>query len=85
MLNIRRQKCNFFFQKYNIFLQKRDYLEKLSRKDYHLLKSPNAPDHVEGFWTRKGIQFNQDIWSLPFKSTKETWLRILQWKININV
>ena len=37
---------------------------------------------MHGFWSRKfGLEIDEHIWSIPSLATKETRLRVLQWKI----
>ena len=41
---------------------------------------------VNGFWRRKfGLEIDEHIWSIPSVVTKETRLRVLQWKILHNI
>ena len=41
---------------------------------------------AKGFWSRKfGLEIHERIWSIPSLVTKETRLRVLQWKILHNI
>ena len=41
---------------------------------------------ANGFWSRKfGLEIDKHIWSIPSLVTKETRLRVLQWKILHNI
>ena len=41
---------------------------------------------ANGFWSRKfGLEIDEHIWSMPSLVTKETRLRVLQWKILHNI
>ena len=41
---------------------------------------------ANGFWSRKfGLEIDEHIWSIPSLVTKETRLRVLQWKILHNI
>ena len=41
---------------------------------------------AKGFWSRKfGLEVDEHIWSIPSLVTKETRLRVLQWKILHNI
>ena len=41
---------------------------------------------VNGFWRRKfGLEIDEHMWSIPSAVTKETRLRVLQWKILHNI
>ena len=41
---------------------------------------------AKGFWSRKfGLEIDEHIWSIPSLVTKETRLRVLQWKILHNI
>ena len=41
---------------------------------------------ANGFWHRKfGTEIDKHIWSLPSLVTKETRLRVLQWKLLHNI
>ena len=41
---------------------------------------------ANGFWSRKfGLEIDEHIWSIPSLVTKETRLRVLQWKILRNI
>ena len=41
---------------------------------------------ANGFWSRKfGLEIDEHIWSIPSVVTKETRLRVLQWKILHNI
>ena len=40
----------------------------------------------QGFWKRKfGIDFNDEVWLMAYRSCKETRLRVLQWKLLHNI
>ena len=60
--------------------------EKNVRKEYYNeIKAKREPSHVERFWNQKGANFDQTYWEIPFKSTSEVRLRVLQWKIIHNI
>ena len=41
---------------------------------------------ANGFWSRKlGLEIDEHIWTIPSLVTKETRLRVLQWKILHNI
>ena len=52
---------------------------------YHLLLHPEEP-HVEQYWSRKMlVPFDKGFWLNAINATKETRLRILHWKILMNL
>jgi hypothetical protein len=52
----------------------------------HLVRENNAKPCSEMFWKRKfNIEFDKKLWLLPFVSTQETRLRVLQWKLLHNI
>ena len=55
---------------------------KLKRKGMLQLIAEFEPSHATIFWNNKfNYQVPKDMWSIPFKCTKETRLQTLQWKI----
>lgn len=58
----------------------------LSRKDiYNQIKATGDVTRINSFWTRKGFNWDEDYWQIPYKCTGETRLRVLQWKILHNI
>ena len=64
-------------------------LIKMTRKIYYEKIKDSKGDknysRLTNFWDRKGLQLNEKTWLMPVQSTKETRLRVLQWKILHNI
>ncbi|MEM6737394.1 MAG: reverse transcriptase domain-containing protein [Bacteroidota bacterium] len=63
-----------------------DFWKKVERKEiYKKVRNVGQIEYVQKFWERKQFQFNRNNWQIPFDSTKEVRLRLLQWKILHNI
>ena len=63
-----------------------EIVQQTTRKEvYNAIKGQGSYDHLKLFWNRKEAEFNNKHWMLPIRCTKETRLRILQWKIIHNI
>lgn len=58
----------------------------IGRKSFMKYISNTERSHAAGFWSRKfDDQVPEDMFDIPFKCTKESRLRVLQWKILNNI
>ena len=58
----------------------------IGRKSFYTMLSPNESPVIELFWARKlGYPFPKQAWLIPYKSTDESRLQVLQWKILMNI
>ena len=65
---------------------KKERVEVLTHRElYEKIKTPGSIDHTHKFWSRKFEKFDADYWNIPYKCTKESRLKILQWKILHNI
>ena len=61
-------------------------IRDLDRKSILKLIKPTSTPNAEAAWSRLlNIIFSREFWKLPFESTKDTRLRVLQWKILHNI
>ena len=59
---------------------------KFKRKGMLQLIAEFEPSHATTFWNNKfNYQVPKDMWSIPYKCTKETRLQPLKWKIMSNI
>ena len=58
----------------------------IGRKSFYSLLNPPEPPLSEIYWSRRlGYPFPKTFWLLPFKSTNDSRLQVLQWKILMNI
>ena len=58
----------------------------IGRKGFYFLLNPPETPLSELYWSRRlGYPFPKSFWSLTFKSTDDSRLQVLQWKILMNI
>ena len=59
---------------------------KIGRKKLMKHTRSNIPPNVENKWTTHlGVNIDKERWLIPFKTTKEVRLQVLQWKVLHNI